>query len=193
MKQTIQTIIQESISVKQKLISDEDMLSRIELVAKTMIDSYRSGHKTMFAGNGGSAADAQHLAAELVNRFCFDREGVPALSLATDSSVVTSISNDYGYDVLFSRQVKALGNAGDVFIGISTSGNSTNIIRAFRACREKNIFTVGLTGATGGKMASECDVCICVPSLITARIQESHIMIGHILCGFVEDALFKRN
>lgn len=125
MKHTIQNIIAESVSVKQKLMADETAMSQIEQVANKMIESYRAGGKTLFAGNGGSAADAQHLAAELVNRFTFDHDGIPALALTTDSSVVTSISNDYNFDVLFSRQVKALGNAGDVFIGISTSGNST--------------------------------------------------------------------
>ena len=182
----------DSISVKQKLMADESILSQIELVTKKMIESYQAGGKTMFAGNGGSAADAQHLAAELVNRFALDRDGVPALSLTTDSSVVTSISNDYSFEVLFSRQVKALGNAGDVFVGISTSGNSANIVEAVRVCHEKQIFTVGLTGETGGKMAQLCDVCICVPSTVTARIQEAHILIGHILCGLVEDSLFKK-
>ena len=192
MKQTIQNIIAESVSVKQKLMADEATVSQIELVANKMIESYRAGGKTLFAGNGGSAADAQHLAAELVNRFNFDHDGVPALALTTDSSVVTSISNDYNFNVLFSRQVKALGNAGDVFIGISTSGNSTNILQALDVCREKKIFTVGLTGGTGGKMAGKCDVCIRVPSTVTARIQEAHILIGHILCGLVEDSLFKK-
>ncbi|MCQ2959503.1 MAG: D-sedoheptulose 7-phosphate isomerase [Bacteroidales bacterium] len=192
MKNTIQKTINESVSVKQLLLNDDVTLSKIETVAKKMIDSYKEGHKTMFAGNGGSAADSQHLAAELVNRFCFDRDGIPALALSTDSSVVTSISNDYGYDVLFSRQIKALGNKGDVFVGISTSGNSENIINAFRVCKEKEIFTVGLTGETGGKMAQECDVCLCVPSKVTARIQESHILIGHIICGLVENALFEK-
>ncbi|MBR5434057.1 MAG: D-sedoheptulose 7-phosphate isomerase [Bacteroidales bacterium] len=192
MKQTIQKIMADSISVKQKLMSDESILSQIELVAKKMIESYQAGGKTMFAGNGGSAADAQHFAAELVNRFCLDRDGVPALALTTDSSVLTSIANDYDFNVLFSRQLRALGNAGDVFVGISTSGTSANIIEAVRVCREKHIFSVGLTGSTGGKMASECDVCICVPSTVTARIQEAHILIGHILCGLVEDSLFKK-
>ena len=175
MKHTIQNIIAESVSVKQKLMADEAAMSQIEQVANKMIESYRAGGKTLFAGNGGSAADAQHLAAELVNRFTFDHDGIPALALTTDSSVVTSISN-----------------AGDVFIGISTSGNSTNILQAFDVCREKKIFTVGLTGGTGGKMAGKCDVCICVPSTVTARIQEAHILIGHILCGLVEDSLFKQ-
>ncbi len=192
MKGTIQNIIAKSIAVKTALLNDETTIKQIETVAEKMIESYKSGNKTMFAGNGGSAADAQHLAAELVNRFCFDHIGLPAIALSTDSSIVTSIANDYGYDVLFSRQIAAQGKNGDIFIGISTSGNSENIIKAIQTCKERNIFTVGFTGEKGGKMASMCDICICVPSTETARIQESHIMIGHILCGLVENAIFKQ-
>ena len=171
MKQIIQDTIQRSIAVKQAIFNDENM----------------------FAGNGGSAADAQHLAAELVNRFCFDHIGLPALALSTDSSIVTSIANDYGYDFLFSRQVAAQGKSGDIFVGISTSGNSENIVKALKLCKEKGIYTVGLTGGNGGKMASLCVTCIIVPSNETARIQEAHILIGHILCGIVESALFRKN
>lgn len=192
MKGTIQNIIAKSIAVKTALLNDETTIKQIETVAEKMIESYKSGNKTMFAGNGGSAADAQHLAAELVNRFCFDHIGLPAIALSTDSSIVTSIANDYGYDVLFSRQIAAQGKNGDIFIGISTSGNSENIIKAIQTCKERNIFTVGFTGEKGGKMASMCDICICVPSTETARIQEAHIMIGHILCGLVENAIFKQ-
>lgn len=192
MKQTIKTIIEDSISVKQAILQNDALISKIELAANKMIESYKNGHKTIFAGNGGSAADAQHLAAELVNRFCIDRDGIPALALSTDTSIITSIANDYGYDVLFSRQLASLGNTGDIFIGISTSGNSENILKALQICKQKHIFSIGFTGEKGGKMASECDICICVPSNITARIQESHIMIGHILCGLVENALFRK-
>ncbi|MCQ2607205.1 MAG: D-sedoheptulose 7-phosphate isomerase [Bacteroidales bacterium] len=192
MKQEIQNIIRRSIDVKTALLNDEVAISQIETVAKKMIESYKQGHKTMFAGNGGSAADAQHLAAELVNRFCFDHLGLPAIALTTDTSIVTAIGNDYGYDFLFTRQIAALGNAGDVFIGISTSGNSENIVKALEYCKEKGIYTVGLTGGNGGKMKSLCDECIVVPSNETARIQESHIVIGHILCGFVESAMFEK-
>lgn len=193
MKQTIQDTIQRSIAVKQAILNDENCIAQIEFVAKKMIDAYKNGNKTMFAGNGGSAADAQHLAAELVNRFCFDHIGLPALALSTDSSIVTSIANDYGYDFLFSRQVAAQGNSGDIFVGISTSGNSENIVKALQLCKEKGIYTVGLIGGNGGKMASLCDTCIIVPSNETARIQEAHILIGHILCGIVESALFRKN
>lgn len=191
MKQEIQDIIRRSIDVKTALLHDDVAISQIETVAKKMIESYKQGHKTMFAGNGGSAADAQHLAAELVNRFCFDHLGLPAIALTTDTSIITAIGNDYGYDFLFSRQLAALGSAGDIFIGISTSGNSENIVKALQYCKEKGIYTVGLTGGNGGKMKSLCDECIVVPSNETARVQESHILIGHILCGFVESALFE--
>ena len=193
MRQTIHDSIKNSIAVKTAILNDEKILALIESAAKTMLDCYKSGHKVKFAGNGGSAADAQHLAAELVNRFRFDHIGLPAIALSTDTSILTSIGNDYGYDFLFSRQIAAQGTAGDVFIGISTSGNSKNILQALSVCKEKNIYTIGLTGGDGGKMLSLCDNCIVVPSKETARIQESHILIGHILCEIVENALFKQN
>lgn len=193
MKQSIKDTIQQSIAVKTMFLNDDSAIAKIETVAQKMIDSYKAGGKTMFAGNGGSAADAQHLAAELVNRFRIDRLGLPALALSTDTSVITSIANDYGYDFLFSRQIAALGKEGDVFIGISTSGNSENIVKALQYCKEKHIFSVGLTGGNGGKMAQLCDVSIVVPSCETARIQEVHILVGHILCGLVEDAIFRKN
>lgn len=193
MRQTIHDSIKNSIAVKTAILNDEKILALIESAAKTMLDCYKSGHKVMFAGNGGSAADAQHLAAELVNRFRFDHIGLPAIALSTDTSILTSIGNDYGYDFLFSRQIAAQGTAGDVFIGISTSGNSKNILQALSVCKEKNIYTIGLTSGDGGKMLSLCDNCIVVPSKETARIQESHILIGHILCEIVENALFKQN
>ena len=193
MRQTIHDSIKNSIAVKTAILNDEKILALIESAAKTMLDCYKSGHKVKFAGNGGSAADAQNLAAELVNRFRFDHIGLPAIALSTDTSILTSIGNDYGYDFLFSRQIAAQGTAGDVFIGISTSGNSKNILQALSVCKEKNIYTIGLTGGDGGKMLSLCDNCIVVPSKETARIQESHILIGHILCEIVENALFKQN
>lgn len=192
MKAIIQDSIQRSIAVKTAILNDDAVLSQIALVAEKMIALYKAGKKTLFAGNGGSAADAQHLAAELVNRFTFDHDGLPSIALTTDSSVLTSIANDYGYDVLFLRQVVALGVEGDMFIGISTSGNSGNIIKAIQYCKEHGIYTVGLTGTSGGLMKALCDTCICVPSDETARIQEAHILIGHILCGLVESALFAK-
>ena len=144
----------------------------------------------MIAGNGGSAADAQHIAAELVSRFYFDRPGLPSIALTTDSSMLTAIGNDYGYDQLFARQVQANGVAGDVFIGISTSGSSRNVVNALKVSKEMGLVTVGLTGETGGEMKALCDYCICVPSRETPRIQEVHILIGHILCAIVEEAMF---
>lgn len=192
MKETITNLIQSSIDVKSALLKDENLIKQIETVANQMIDAYRHGKKIMFAGNGGSAADSQHLAAELVNRFQYDREGLASIALSTDSSIVSSIANDYGYENVFSRQVATQGVSGDVFVGISTSGNSENIVKALNVCKEKGIFSVGLTGGTGGKMALLCDVCIVVPSNVTARIQECHILIGHILCGLVEEAIFPR-
>jgi D-sedoheptulose 7-phosphate isomerase len=159
-------------------------------VSGKAVEVYRNGNKTLIAGNGGSAADAQHIAGEFVSRFYFDRPGIPSIALTTDTSILTAIGNDYGYEKLFSRQIEANGVKGDMFIGISTSGNSKNIIEALNACKEKGIITVGLTGETGGKMATLCDYCIKVPSNETPRIQESHILIGHIICAVVEEALF---
>lgn len=144
----------------------------------------------MIAGNGGSAADAQHLAGEFVSRFYFERPGLPSLALTTDTSILTAIGNDYGYERLFARQIEANGKEGDVFIGISTSGNSDNIIEALKTCREKDITTIGMTGEIGGRMTELCDYCIKVPSQETPRIQESHILIGHIICSIAEESLF---
>ena len=182
--------VQASIDAKQSILQDEALLQQIVLAAKTIIQAYRNGKKTLFAGNGGSAADAQHLAGELVARFYFDRPGLPSIALTTDSSIVTAIGNDYGYERLFARQVQAMGSEGDIFIGLSTSGNSPNILSALDTCKEKGIFSICLTGSTGGKMADKCDICIKVPSNNTPRIQESHILIGHFLCFAIEEELF---
>lgn len=186
----VKSQIQASIDAKQLILQDAALLELIVKAADTIIQAYKNGKKTMFAGNGGSAADAQHLAGELVARFYFDRPGIPSIALTTDSSVLTAIGNDYGYEKLFSRQVQAMGTAGDVFIGLSTSGNSPNILSALDTCKEKGILSIGLTGMTGGKMAEKCDICIKVPSNDTPRIQESHILIGHILCCTIEQELF---
>jgi D-sedoheptulose 7-phosphate isomerase len=161
-------------------------------VASACIAALRNGNKILFAGNGGSAADAQHLAGELVSRFNYDRPGLPAFSLSTDTSVLTAIGNDYGYERLFARQIEAVGNAGDVFIGISTSGCSPNILNALRAAREKGLVTVGLTGRLGGDMPALCDHCLRTPSDSTPRIQEGHITIGHTICYLIEQQLFPR-
>lgn len=182
--------IQDSLETKQKLLNDEKTLLTIQAVAKECIKLYREDAKTLLAGNGGSAADAQHIAAELVGRYGFDRPSISSIALTTDTSNLTAIGNDYGYDKIFSRQIEGIGHAGDLFIGISTSGNSENIINAFKAANKKNIITVALTGRDGGKMAEMADYAIIVPSNDTPRIQESHILIGHILCDIIEKELF---
>lgn len=190
MNKMIRNQILSSISTKQAILDSLPLLNLIEDAAILLLEVYRSGGKTLLAGNGGSAADAQHIAGEFVSRFYFDRPGIPAIALNTDTSILTAIGNDYGYDKVFSRQIQAQGQTGDVFIGISTSGNSKNIIEALSVCKEKGIKTIGLTGMHKGKMVELCDICIEVPSFETPRIQESHILVGHILCCIVEDKLF---
>jgi D-sedoheptulose 7-phosphate isomerase len=159
-------------------------------VADHLIAAFRAGKKVLLCGNGGSAADAQHLAAEFVGKFYFDRPALPAEALTVNTSSLTAIGNDYSFDVVFSRQVEAFGAAGDVLIGITTSGNSRNVLEAFRVARQKGILTVGLTGASGGQLKEAADYCICIASTDTPRIQEQHILVGHILCELVEQALF---
>lgn len=181
---------EDSIKVKQEILNNDSLINSIKEVANLTTKAYKDGNKTLLAGNGGSAADAQHIAGEFVSRFYFDRPGIPSIALSTDTSIITAIGNDYGYDKLFSRQVEAQGVKGDIFIGISTSGNSKNIIEALDSCKKKGIISVGLTGASGGKMAELCDFCIKVPSSETPRIQESHIVIGHIICAIVEEEMF---
>jgi D-sedoheptulose 7-phosphate isomerase len=190
MIENIKKQIEESCIVKTKLMNDISILRNIEKASVSIIAAYRSGYKTLLAGNGGSAADAQHIAGEFVSKFYFDRPGIPSIALTTDTSILTAIGNDYGYSRLFERQIQALGNKGDVFIGISTSGNSENIIKALAVCREKGITTIGLMGGTNSKMDECCDICIKAPSCETPRIQESHILIGHIICCIVEENLF---
>ena len=182
--------IAQSIATKQAILDNDEILAKIEQAAQIMTDAYRNGHSALLAGNGGSAADAQHLAGELVNQFYFARPGIPAHSLSTDTSVMTAIGNDIGYKYLFSRQIEAQGTKGDVFIGISTSGNSENIIEALKVCRAKGITSIGFTGSKPCKMDDLADLCIKVPSDCTPRIQESHILIGHIICAIVEENLF---
>lgn len=160
----------------------------IEKASQMMVATLKKGNKVLLAGNGGSAADAQHIAAELSGRFVKERKALPGIALTTDTSALTSIANDYGYEHVFSRQVEALANPGDLFIGISTSGNSQGILNAFDAARNLNCTTLGLSGRNGGKMNGICDLNIVVPSDITARIQEMHILIGHIMCKAVDEA-----
>ena len=181
--------IEESIRTKQMLLADEALMTRIARIAGLMVDAYKAGHKTLWAGNGGSAADAQHMAGELVNKFTFDRPGLPALSLSTDTSIITAIGNDYGFERLFARQVEAQGCPGDVFIGISTSGKSKNLVEALKACREKGITSVAIVGANPCPM-DDYDYVIHVPSTVTPRIQECQTLIGHILCYIVEQEIF---
>lgn len=180
-----------SVAVKQRILGDAALLAQIASMGDLLIDRYLAGNKLLVAGNGGSAADAQHIAAEFVSRFNFDRPGLPALALTTDTSILTAVGNDYGYEQLFRRQIEANGVAGDVFLGISTSGNSPNVLHALQACKEKGVISFGLTGSSGGKMRQLCDYCLCVPSDQTPRIQEAHIVVGHTWCAMVESALFE--
>ncbi|WP_376798913.1 D-sedoheptulose 7-phosphate isomerase [Campylobacter jejuni] len=181
---------QESILVKEQILKDENLITLIKNASLEVIKAYKNGNKTLLAGNGGSAADAQHIAGEFVSRFYFDRPGIVSIALTTDTSILTAIGNDYGYENLFARQVQAQGVKGDVFIGISTSGNSKNILKALELCKQKEIISIGLSGANGGDMNELCDYCIKVPSTCTPRIQEAHILIGHIICAIVEEELF---
>lgn len=180
----------ESILVKEQILKDENLITLIKNASLEIIKAYENGNKTLLAGNGGSAADAQHIAGEFVSKFYFDRPGIASIALTTDTSVLTAIGNDYGYENLFARQVQAQGVKGDVFIGISTSGNSKNILKALEFCKQKEIISIGLSGASGGAMNELCDYCIKVPSTCTPRIQEVHILIGHIICAMVEEELF---
>ncbi|MBR6858661.1 MAG: SIS domain-containing protein [Bacteroidales bacterium] len=181
--------IAESVRVKQAILADAALMERISSVARIIVDAYKTGHKTMWAGNGGSAADAQHMAGELVNKFCFDRPGLAALSLSTDTSIITAVGNDYGFERLFARQIEAQGRPGDVFVGISTSGKSRNLVEALGACKAKGIKSVAIVGADECPM-DDYDYVIHVPSRSTPRIQECQTLIGHVLCYLVEQALF---
>jgi Phosphoheptose isomerase len=186
----IKEAIQASIDVKQLIINDQQILDTINTVSILITEAYKKGHKVFFCGNGGSAADAQHLAAELSGRFYFDRDPLPAEALHCNASYLTAVANDYGYDEVYARMIKGSAVEGDVLIGLSTSGNSTNILKAFEIAKTKNITTIALTGSSGGKMNGIVDFLLNVPSVDTARIQESHIMIGHIICELVEAQLF---
>lgn len=188
----IRDIIKASINVKEKLLADEQLIRTIQDVAGLCIDVYRNDGKVLFCGNGGSAADAQHLAAELSGRFYYDRPPLFAEALHVNTSYLTAVANDYSYNEVFSRVLKGTGKPGDVLIALSTSGNSQNVVNALHTAREMEMITVGLTGATGGKMKPLCDYLINVPSEDTPRIQEAHILIGHVLCQLIESTLFPR-
>ena len=174
-----------------QICSDNDLLSVIESAASACIQSLKAGGKILLAGNGGSAADAQHIAGEFVSRFAFDRPGLPAIALTTDTSILTAIGNDYGYEQLFSRQVMAHGHSGDVFIAYSTSGKSMNIISALETARSRHLVCIGMMGAYRGRMNQLCDYSLAVPSTCTPRIQECHLLFGHVICGFIEKSMFK--
>lgn len=190
MKEIILAELDESASVITAIARDPDLIALIETVARQCVDALSRGNKILLAGNGGSAADAQHIAAEFVSRFSFDRPGLAAFALTTDTSALTAIGNDYGFERLFSRQIDAVGRSGDIFLGMSTSGRSPNILAALRECRARGIVTIGLTGEAGGDMVSLCDYCLRMPSRETSKIQEGHIVVGHIICGLVERTMF---
>lgn len=186
----IRQIIQASIDTKQEVLKDQALLNTIEQVVNAVTGAFKQGNRVYFCGNGGSAADAQHLAAEFSGRFYTDRKALPAEALHCNTSYLTAVANDYSYDVIYSRMIDGIGLKGDVLIGLSTSGNSKNIIKAFEVAREKGIITVAFTGSTGGQMKELSDYLVNVPSNDTPRIQESHITIGHIICQLVEENYF---
>ncbi len=186
----IKNIIQASIDVKQHVLKNEELISTIEKVVNIIVKAFQNGKHVYFCGNGGSAADAQHLAAEFSGRFYIDRKALPAEALHCNTSYLTAVANDYSYDVVYSRIIDGIGQKGDVLIGLSTSGNSANIVKAFEKAKEKKMITVGFTGKSGGVMKSSSDYLINIPSADTPRIQESHIMAGHIICQLVEEKYF---
>jgi D-sedoheptulose 7-phosphate isomerase len=190
MKNAILTQIAETQRIMTDMLSDEALLSSVSAAAKSCIECLNTGGKILLAGNGGSAADAQHIAGEFVSRFAFDRPGLPAIALTTDSSVMTAISNDYGYEILFARQIQTHGKPGDIFFGYSTSGSSPNIVRGFLQAKELGLINIGFTGNRGGPMLDCCDHLLEVPSSSTPKIQEGHLVLGHILCGLIESAIF---
>ncbi len=190
MKEKIAEIIKASIDTKQQILEDELLLQTINTCVHTIVMAFKNGNKVLFCGNGGSAADAQHLAAEFSGRFYTDRKALPAEALHCNTSYLTAVGNDYSFDVIYSRLIDGIGQPGDVLIGLSTSGNSKNIIKAFETAKEKGMVTIGFTGLTGGQLKSVSDYLLNVPSTDTPRIQESHILIGHIICQLVEEKIF---
>ncbi len=191
MSERIKVRIQESAAVKQLMLEDEALISGLESLSRDCLSSLREGGKIVFAGNGGSFADAQHISAEFTSRFLLDRHSLASVALGTNGSAISAIGNDYGFEHIFSREMSSIANEKDVFIGITTSGNSPNILRALEIAAEKKIRHAAFTGATGGKLNGVCE-CLKVPSQITARIQECHILMGHILCELVEEAFFQK-
>ena len=189
----IESIVNESIQVKKAFLANKDLLNTLKTAAEFCIESLKQDGKILLCGNGGSAADAQHIAAELTGRFQYDRDPLFAEALHVNGSYLTAVANDYSYDVVYSRLVKAMGRPNDVLIALSTSGNSKNVLNAVSQAKKQKMTTIGLTGANGGKLAQMCDLCINVPSENTARIQETHILIGHILCERIESTLFPKD
>ena len=192
MKQFIEAEFSKTLANFNRMAVDEGLKESIARVVEMCLASLRADGKILFAGNGGSAADAQHWAGELVSRFYYDRPGLPAIALTTDTSILTAIGNDYGYDYTFARQVEALGHRGDVLVVISTSGNSPNILRAAQAAKDRGVSVIGFTGQSGGKLAPLSDLCFCIPSDETPRIQEGHEFIGHLLCALIEEGMYPR-
>lgn len=188
----ISQAMRESVAVKQQILENADLLDTVATVSDRCIEALKRGHKIMFCGNGGSAADAQHLAAELSGRFYYDRPPLAAVSLTVNTSFLTAVANDYSFDEVYSRMLNSIGREGDVLIGLSTSGNSENVCRALQEAKSKNILAVGLTGNQGGKMAACTDILIRVPSSDTPRIQEAHILIGHTICELIEKTIFPK-
>jgi len=190
MSNQIKSIIQSSIATKQQILDNEQLIGILEECSNIITQAFKDGKKVLFCGNGGSAADAQHLAAEFSGRFYTDREALPAEALHCNTSYITAVANDYSYDVVYARMINGIGKPGDVLVGLSTSGNSKNIVEAFKTAKLKNMVTIGLTGESGGVMKNISDYLLNVPSNDTPRIQESHIMLGHIICQLVEEKYF---
>ena len=188
----IRGYLRQSLDIKSRLVSDHEVLTTIERTAELISSTIKNGNKIFIAGNGGSAADSQHIAAELVSRFFYDRPGLPAIALTTDTSILTAVGNDYGFERLFSRQIEALGSSNDMFIGISTSGNSKNILNAISTAKSMGLHTVGLSGIFG-RLREISDIAICVPSDQTPHIQECHITVGHIMCALVEKTIYPQD
>ena len=192
MNNRIKEVFQQSIAVKKSILDNATILSEIEKSVDVLVNAYKNNHRVLFCGNGGSAADAQHLAAEFSGRFYYDRPPLDAEALHVNTSYLTAVGNDYTFDEIYARLVRAKGAEGDVLVALSTSGNSPNILKAIEAAKEKGMLTIGLTGESGGKMAGMCDIILRVPSTDTPRVQESHITIGHIICELTESIIFPR-
>jgi D-sedoheptulose 7-phosphate isomerase len=190
MNEKIKGIISESVEVKNKLLTDTGLLKTVADITNLILAAFKKGNRIYFCGNGGSAADAQHLAAEFSGRFYKDRDALPAEALHCNTSYLTAVANDYSYDLVYARLIKGIAHQGDILVGLSTSGNSGNILKAFETAREKGVVTIGFTGKTGGKMKSLSDYLINVPSTDTPRIQEAHMLVGHIICQLVEELYF---